>query len=138
MPRLAIAPRLLDSLQSEAMQLRDDMRGYFESGVDGVSQRTRVAVGSEALRATTRLMQVIGWLSAERSASAEQVSHMTLSDPAAQDAAPARDFPSEARRLIQAATDLHRRVRSLAASPPQTDPVDSPVRSLLQRLEKSL
>jgi len=63
----SINPQIVDALYCDALLLSDEVRAAFNhSGrVDEVSEQTdlaRLALSSEGLRTTTRMMQAIAWL----------------------------------------------------------------------------
>ena len=144
----ALAPRLIESLYSEALLLADETRAYFDEG--GAADRAslipaeRVLFACESLKASTRLMQVIGWLLMRKAEAAGEVPVIDPSDPRRRlDESPPVDadalawFPARARQLMLAGIDLHQRLARIdnvaAAEPPQ-----SPARALLDRLERSI
>lgn len=144
--------RLVDGLYTEAMLLTDATRGYFEG--PGVEDRkllrpdVRVLFACEALKATTRIMQIVAWLLTRKAIAAGELPEQEGETPRRRlAAAPALEarvlvrLPAEARRLLEAGADLYERVRRLDDSLDQDEPDEapvSPVRSLLQRLERSL
>jgi regulator of CtrA degradation len=63
----AISPRIVEALYTEALSLSDEVRSVFtvpahfeKAGPD--EDLTRVALSSEGLRTTTRMMHAIAWL----------------------------------------------------------------------------
>jgi regulator of CtrA degradation len=147
---VALTPKLVASLYTEAMLLADEARSYFErqgrDDRDGLDPIVRVAFSCESLKVTTRLMHVIAWLLTQRAVDAGELSPLQARTPARRlgeapdtDAALLPTLPGEATTLIEASRDLYARVRRLdehgaeAAGPPQA----SPARSLLSRLERS-
>lgn len=64
---VAINPRIVEALYREAMALSDEVRGAFTLSGRLESVRTdedlsRIALSSEGLRTTTRMMHAIAWL----------------------------------------------------------------------------
>ena len=144
-----LAQRLVDSLYTEAMLLADETRGYFDSmgqgDRDALSPRLRVEFACEALKGTTRLMQVIAWLILRKALHAGELpenaglaDNRRLGPAPALDAATLVHMPEQARRLLMSGEDLYQRVRRLdeGIEVPAANDV-SPARSLLQRLEQS-
>lgn len=133
-----LAGRIADGLYTEALLLADEMRAYFdEQGRgerDALDPRGRVQFACESLKATTRLMSVIAWLTAQRGADPRE---------AELGAAPGSEprvlgrMPSSARKLILAGIDLHERVGRLASGTEAPIALGSPARVLIQRLERA-
>ena len=137
--------RLVDSLHVEAMLLADAARSYFDEAGraerEALDPLDRVGFSCESLKVTTRLMHVIAWLLTQRAIDvgelrprdalhpSRRLGEATISEPRAIDV-----LPPQARALIEASIDLHRRVARLDASLEATAPTDSPVRSMQQRL----
>ena len=135
-----ITPRLIDSLYTEAMVLADEARAYFdEEGRDERQQLdpfARVGFACESLKVTTRIMHIVAWLltqkavetgeirSADGGRPERRLGHANDSDPLVVD-----QLPDSARRLITSSVDLYARVKRL-------DPVQSPARALMGRLER--
>lgn len=149
MANITIAARLIDVLYTEAMLLTDETRSYFDH--HGPAERAalppelRVEFACEALKATTRLMQIVAWLLTMKSASGGDVEVGDVRSLRRRlGAAPPFDphliiaFPEEAQRLLAAGADLYDRVARLEAGAVPPEAVDSPARSLIQRLERSL
>lgn len=65
---VTINPRIVEGLYCEALVLSDEVRHAFalSSGIKdeqvGTDDRTRVAMSSEGLRTTTRMMHAVAWL----------------------------------------------------------------------------
>jgi regulator of CtrA degradation len=146
-----LAARLVDALYTEAMVLADETRSYFDDAGqderDALPPRLRVEFACEALKGTTRLMQVIGWLlmrkavhAGELPAGAGTADNRRLGEAPLLDTAVVARLPQTARRLLANGEDLYQRVKRLddgiEAPPPIVAP--SPALSLLHRLEQSL
>ncbi|RZM05536.1 MAG: DUF1465 family protein [Sphingomonas sp.] len=137
--------RLIDSLYVEAMLLADEARAYFDEAGrterEALDPLIRVSFSCESLKVTTRLMHIIAWLLTQRAVDAGELRAQDALDPSRRlgdapvtDAALLAILPDRARTLIEASTDLHRRVARLdAAQGSSTDP-GSPVLSLQRRL----
>ena len=145
----ALTSRLIESLYAETLLLADETRAYFDQQGKAdaalLSAAHRVSLACEALKASTRLMQIIAWLllhkavaAGELAAAAGDDSRRRLDDGPAVDPARVAEFPEQARQLIMAGVDLHQRVARLEAGvEPEVD-VASPARALLQRLQRSI
>ncbi|MCT2397936.1 DUF1465 family protein [Novosphingobium mangrovi (ex Huang et al. 2023)] len=80
---VAINPRIIEALYSEALVLSDEVRGAFT--LSGRLERasldedlTRVALSSEGLRTTTRMMHAIAWLLNHRAYFLGEISQLQL------------------------------------------------------------
>ena len=137
--------KLIDSLYVEAMVLADEARGYFDQGArverELLDPLGRVTFSCESLKVTTRLMHVIAWLLTQRAVDSGELSPREALDPARRlGDAPVTEnqvidqMPADARTLINASIDLHRRVPRLDASQTEPQPADSPVQWMQARL----
>lgn len=144
-----IAPRLIDSLYTEAMLLADEARAYFDEA--GRSDRqelepfARVGFACESLKVTTRIMHIVAWLLTQRAVESGEIrgadgrrperrlGHAGESDPTVVD-----QLPEAAQRLIGASADLYERVRRLDEGQISDEPAASPARALMGRLERDL
>lgn len=138
--------RVIDTLYIDAMVLADEARSYFDEGGrndrEALDPMARVAFSCESLKVTTRLMHVIAWLLTQRAVDAGEMAPREALDPSRRlGPAPVTEpaalitMPPVARQLIQASTELHRRVARLDhAQVEEAAPVESPVRSLHARL----
>lgn len=144
-----IAAKLIDGLYVEAMVLADEARSYFDrSGQEDREALTpahRVAFSCESLKVTTRLMHVVSWLLLRRAADAGELRAAELRHPSRRlgDVAHSDDetmaaMPERARLIVEASKDLYMRIRRLDDELTRSTVVDSPARSLLDRLERSL
>ena len=144
----AIASRLVEGLYSEALLLADETRGYFDRRDAGdrgsLPPAERVLLACESLKASTRLMQVIGWLLMRKAEAAGEVPVADAADPRRRledsptvDADVITRMPDRARQLVLAGVDLHQRVARIDKSD-TAEPPPSPVRALLDRLERSI
>jgi regulator of CtrA degradation len=137
--------KLIDSLYVEAMVLADEARGYFDQGArverEALDPLGRVTFSCESLKVTTRLMHVIAWLLTQRAVDSGELSPREALDPARRlgdapvtEAQVIDQMPPDARTLINASIDLHRRVARLDASQTEPQPADSPVQWMQARL----
>lgn len=131
------AERAGKTLYTEALLLADESRAYFEG--EGRCQRDaldpygRVQFACEALKATTRLLQVIAWSAARRAGGEPALAVSSGSEQAV-----LGRLPTTARRLILAGIDLHERTGRLAGGGGGVVAIASPARALIQRLERSM
>lgn len=137
--------RLIDGLYVEAMLLADEARSYFDDGGraerETLSPIARVSFSCESLKVTTRLMHVIAWLLTQRAVLAGELTEMQAMEPSRRlGSAPSSDaetlatLPEEARHLIGASLELHRRVALLDEAQTRPRRVESPVRMMQARL----
>ncbi len=137
--------RLVDALYVEAMVLADEARSYFDEAGRGereaLDPRTRVGFSCESMKVTTRLMHVIAWLLTQRAVQAGELRASDALDPDRRlGDAPVTDvglldlLPPRARRLIEASTDLYRRVARLDQAQDQPSVMTSPALSMQMTL----
>jgi regulator of CtrA degradation len=144
-----ITPRLIDSLYTEAMILADEARAYFDD--EGRDERltlepfVRVGFACESLKVTTRIMHIVAWLLTQRAVETGEIQardgkrperrlgHAGDSDPLVVD-----QLPESARKLVNASIDLYARVKRLDDGQLADEPVASPARALMGRLERDL
>lgn len=140
-----IQQRLANALYVEAMLLADEARTYFDEAGraerDGLEPLTRVTFSCESLKVTTRLMHVIAWLLTQRAVAAGEIARRDALDPSRRlGTAPVSDpgvvdaLPAQARALIVASAELHRRVARLDDAQAAVGPSPSPARSMLEAL----
>ena len=114
---------IIEALYTEALILADDVRAVFALGtrepVAGEDSTVRLALSTEGLKTTTRMMHVLAWLLNQRAFFSGELTenqvrqHGTLpadreSDPKALDA-----LEPETRELIAETQALHRRIARL-------------------------
>ena len=142
-----ITPRLIDALYTEAMILADEARAYFdEAGRDDrqtLEPFARVGFACESLKVTTRIMHIVAWLLTQRAVESGEIrssdgrrperrlGHASDSDPLVVD-----QLPEAARRLINSSADLYSRVQRLDEGQLLDEPMQSPARALMGRLER--
>ena len=144
-----ITPRLIESLYTEAMILADEARAYFDD--EGREERltlepfVRVGFACESLKVTTRIMHIVAWLLTQRAVEAgaitgadggrpeRRLGKATESDPAV-----VEQLPLSAQRLISSSADLYARIQRLDEGQLADEPVVSPARALMGRLERDL
>ncbi|MEE2740288.1 MAG: DUF1465 family protein [Pseudomonadota bacterium] len=140
--------RLVDGLYLEAMMMADEARAYFDGDPLGrgetVDPLRRVSFACESLKVTTRLMHVIAWLLTQRAVIAGELTPAQAQDsarrlgtaPVSEEAIVAT-LPEQARAMVAGSIDLHRRVERLDAAQVADEPMESPARSMLDRLATS-
>ena len=144
-----ITPRLVESLYTEAMVLADEARAYFDDA--GRSEQrhlepfARVGFACESLKVTTRIMHIVAWLLTQRAIESGELRRTDGKRPERRlgkandsDAETVKLLPEEAKRLIAASTDLYDRIRRLDEGQMDGEPVTSPARALMGRLERDL
>ncbi|HEX7820291.1 MAG TPA: DUF1465 family protein [Sphingobium sp.] len=145
--------KLIDDLYVEAMVLADEARGYLEKGAmlerDLLEPMDRVHFSCEALKITTRLMQVIAWLLSRRAYMRGEIDlaesrseKFRLGDAAPSDASATMSFPTDMRVLIAASESLYVRAQRLEeqlVDRPQAGARqgNSPAHDLMQMLERA-
>jgi regulator of CtrA degradation len=148
-PQSRIAPRLIDSLYTEAMILADEARAYFDE--EGREERltlppfVRVGFACESLKVTTRIMHIVAWLLTQKAVETGEIKGADGGRPErclgkASDIDPlvVDQLPEAARRLVGASADLYARVKRLDEGQLADEPVASPARALMGRLERDL
>ena len=144
-----LTPRLVESLYTEAMLLADEARAYFDSAGrterDTLDPFVRVGFACESLKVTTRLMHIIAWLLTQRAIETGELTtagarrperrlgHAGDSDPMV-----IEQLPLASQHLVTASSDLYARVKRLDEDALNDQPVPSPARALMGRLERDL
>ncbi len=144
-PHSRLHRRLIDSLYVESMLLADEARGYFDEAGRGdreaLDALSRVLFSCESMKVTTRLMHIIAWLLTQRAVANGEIAVKDALDPSRRlGDAPETDeeaidmLPDTARLLIGASIDLHRRVGRFDIAQAKPRLIDSPARSIQDRL----
>jgi len=144
-----ITSRVIDGLYTEAMLLADEARHYFdEAGRDDrnlLEPFVRVTFACESLKVTTRIMHIVAWLLTQRAIETGEIpgpegrrperrlGHAAESDPEV-----VTSMPPEARRLIEASSDLYARIKRVDEGVVAEETPTSPARALMGRLERGL
>ena len=144
-----ITPRLIDGFYTEAMLLADEARSYFDEA--GRNERqlldpfARVGFACESLKVTTRIMHIVAWLLTQRAIETGEIAvregrrpERRLGHAQDSDRAVVDQLPAAAQRLINASADLYARVKRLDEGQVVVEPVQSPARALMGRLERGL
>jgi regulator of CtrA degradation len=148
-PEVRITPRLIDAFYTEAMLLADEARSYFDEAGRGARQLldpfARVGFACESLKVTTRIMHIVAWLLTQRAIESGEINardgrrpERRLGHAQDSDEAVVAQLPEAAKRLIHASADLYARVKRLDEGGFADDPVQSPARALMGRLERGL
>jgi regulator of CtrA degradation len=148
-PQSRIAPRLIDSLYTEAMILADEARAYFDE--EGREERSalppfvRVGFACESLKVTTRIMHIVAWLLTQKAVETGEIKgadgrrpERRLGKASDSDQLVVDQLPESAQRLVNASADLYARVKRLDEGQTAEEPVASPARALMGRLERDL
>ena len=144
-----ITPRLIDALYTEAMLLADEARAYFDTvGRDErltLDPFARVGFACESLKVTTRIMHIVAWLLTQRAVESGELNTIEGRRPERRlghandsDEQVLAMLPPAAQRLIESSADLYARVKRLDEGQLTTEPVVSPARALMGRLERDL
>ena len=148
-PQVRITPRLLDSFYTEAMLLADEARSYFDDAGradrNSLEPMARVGFACESLKVTTRIMHIVAWLLTQRAVESGELKQVGGRRPErrlghAEDSDPIviAELPESARKLINSSIDLYARIKRLDEGVIADEPVQSPARALMGRLERGL
>jgi regulator of CtrA degradation len=148
-PEVRITSRLIDSLYTEAMLLADEARSYFDdAGRDeraGLTPFARVGFACESLKVTTRIMHIVAWLLTQKAVETGEIKgadgrrpERRLGKANDSDQLVLDQLPESARRLVGASVDLYARVKRLDEGQTADEPMASPARALMGRLERDL
>lgn len=148
-PEARITLRLVDALYTEAMLLADEARAYFDDVGKGerlmLEPFARVGFACESLKVTTRIMHIVAWLLTQRAIETGELHQIEgrrperrLGHATASEQAVLEQMPPAAQRLIMASSDLYARVERLDQGQLDDEPVQSPARALMGRLERDL
>src|SRR3990167_4430460 len=114
---------IIESLYAEALVLADEVRAVFTMGPSGMptqgSSALRLAISSEGLKTTTRMMHILAWLLNQRAHFSGEMSEESLrrhgrlpTDRASTDEDLALLYPAT-RELINETVNLPRRIARL-------------------------
>jgi regulator of CtrA degradation len=131
------------------MVLADEARAYFDD--EGREERmtlapfVRVGFACESLKVTTRIMHIVAWLLTQRAVEAGEITgtdggrpERRLGKAGDSDPAIVDQLPPSAQRLIGASADLYARIKRLDEGQLIDEPLASPARALMGRLERDL
>ena len=139
---------IIEALYSEALLLADDVRAVFALGTqapdDAADCTARLALSSEGLKTTTRMMHVLAWLLNQRAffsgdLSENQVRHHgTLPPDRPADPVALETLEPATRELIAETVRLHRRIARLDEAWRCGFEMASPARAIHNRLQRRL
>ena len=135
---------IIEALYSEALVLADDVRAVFALGTkepgSGDDAMVRLALSTEGLKTTTRMMHLLAWLLNQRAFFSGEMSENQVRNHGALPA----DRPSDPRQLellepetcelIEETEALHRRIARLDQAWRQRFEMGSPVRAFQKRI----
>ncbi len=135
---------IVEALYTEALVLADEVRAVFAAGVreplTGEDAYVRLALSTEGLKTTTRMMHVLAWLLNQRALFAGELSenqvrmHGALPPDRAADESQLALLEPETRELIADTERLHRRIARLDEARRQQLEANSPVRAFQDRI----
>ena len=139
---------IIEMLYSEALLLADEVRAVFALGTkdpgEGDDTMVRLALSTEGLKTTTRMMHVLAWLLNQRAFFSGELSERQVR---VNNTLPP-DRPSDPRQLalleqptcdlIEETERMHQRIARLDAAWRQRFEVESPVRAFHERIGREL
>ncbi len=141
---------IIEALYEEALVLADEIRAVFALGVheaegdDLYDANARLALSTEGLKTTTRIMHVLAWLLNQRAFFSGELSetqvrrHGALPPNRPSDAKALAMLNPGTRELIGESERLHDRVARLDEAWRSGFEAASPAHALTQRIERSL
>lgn len=139
---------IIEALYTEALILADDVRAVFAAGtrepMAGEDAFVRLALSTEGLKTTTRMMHVLAWLLNQRALFSGELSenqmrlHGALPPDRASDAGQLALLEPETRELIADTQKLHQRIARLDEAWRQHFETTSPVRAFQDRIGREL
>jgi len=138
---------IIEALYSEALVLADEVRAVFSAGprepASGEDAFVRLALSSEGLKTTTRMMHVLAWLLNQRALLSGELSEDTvrLHGALPPDRSPDPDqlalLEPETRALIAETERLHQRIARLDEAWRQNFAMHSPARAYQERIGRA-
>ncbi|WP_379920471.1 DUF1465 family protein [Erythrobacter sp. R86502] len=135
---------IVEALYTEALILADEVRAVFAAGtrepVAGEDAFARLALSTEGLKTTTRMMHVLAWLLNQRALFQGELSenqmrlHGALPPDRGSDDRQLAMLEPETRALIADTERLHRRIARLDDAWRQNFEVASPARAFQDRI----
>jgi regulator of CtrA degradation len=135
---------IVEALYTEALVLADEVRAVFALGtrepLTGESAFIRLALSTEGLKTTTRMMHILAWLLNQRALFSGDLSekqvrrHGGLPPDRGSDAAQLALLEPETRELIAETERLHRRIARLDEAWRQHFEMKSPARAFQDRI----
>lgn len=149
MPRTTNLSRpIIEALYTEALVLADDVRAVFTAGtrepMTGEDAYVRLALSTEGLKTTTRMMHVLAWLLNQRALFQGELSenqvrlHGALPPNRGSDEAQLALLEPETRELIADTEKLHQRIARLDEAWRQHFDMGSPVQAFQERLGREI
>ncbi|MGY6635662.1 MAG: DUF1465 family protein [Erythrobacter sp.] len=139
---------IIEALYTEALLLADDVRGVFALGTQGPvgteDAMARLALSTEGLKTTTRMMHVLAWLLNQRALFAGEINetqmrrHGALPPDRGSDPEYLALLEPETRALIIETEQLHRRIARLDEAWRQRFEMHSPARAFQERIGREL
>ena len=149
MPRTTNLSRpIIEALYSEALVLADDVRAVFALGtrepVSGEEPTLRLALSTEGLKTTTRMMHILAWLLNQRAFFSGELSesqvrnHGTLPPDRQADPKALEVLEPATCELIAETERLHERIARLDEAWRSGFEMASPARAIHSRLQRRL
>ncbi|WP_390587636.1 DUF1465 family protein [Erythrobacter sp. MTPC3] len=139
---------IIEALYSEALVLADEVRAVFALGVrepvTGENTAIRLALSTEGLKTTTRMMHLLAWLLNQRAFFSGELNenqvrnHGALPVDRPSDAAQLAMLEPETCVLISETETLHRRIARLDQAWRQGFDMGSPARAFQHRIGKEM
>lgn len=135
---------IIEALYTEALVLADEVRAVFAAGtrepLAGEDAYLRLALSTEGLKTTTRMMHVLAWLLNQRALFAGELSenqvrlHGALPPDRGSDETQLALLEAETRDLIADTEKLHQRIARLDEAWRQHFEMASPARAFQERI----
>jgi len=135
---------IIEALYTEALVLADEVRAVFAAGVRepvaGEDAFVRLALSTEGLKTTTRMMHILAWLLNQRALFSGELSenqvrlHGALPPDRGADEAQLALLEPETRALIAETEKLHQRIARLDEAWRQHFDMASPARAFQERI----
>ncbi|GIX19532.1 MAG: hypothetical protein KatS3mg120_1208 [Erythrobacter sp.] len=135
---------IIEALYSEALVLADEVRAVFTAGTreppSGEEALVRLALSTEGLKTTTRMMHVLAWLLNQRALFSGELSenqvrlHGALPPDRPADPTQLALLEPATRELIADTERLHQRIARLDEAWRQHFEMDSPARAFQERI----
>ena len=136
---------IIEALYTEALVLADDVRAVFALGTrepsQGESTAVRLALSTEGLKTTTRMMHLLAWLLNQRAFFSGEMTenqvrnHGALPVDRPSDPLQLELLEAETRQLIAETEALHRRIARLDVAWRNGFDMGSPARALRHRID---
>lgn len=137
---------IIEALYTEALVLADDVRAVFARGAHepeiGADTMVRLALSTEGLKTTTRMMHILAWLLNQRAFFSGELNedqvrkHGTLPPDRPSDPKALASLEPATRELIAESERLHERISRLDEAWRSGFEMGSPARAFHSRLER--